>query len=389
MADNEAVHQQLCSLTNEKAELLNANHALNRKLQAAAAELEALKAEQARGIGPQKLKAMFGRGRAQEQPAKGSADDVMAENEELQQQIAAQQTAMKELHATTRELAAQNTSLKELLAKSSLGEHDKMLELQREVEALRASKAAAPPAALEEVVALQAQLQESQQRLHQVKEKAKAAVQKLRDDFDAAQLRVQHLEAELQQRAAPAPEGAAADLAAGRVAELEAALEALRRECDALRSEARRDAELEELRQQLVQLQQEKADGEQRLHQVKEKAKLAVQRLRDDLDAATARVRQLEAEAAAGPEADAAATPGNSVASPVEPTVEGVAGLSNAVEPSHLTVDSDEAERLREALQVAEAALQALRDENRTLREEVEAKAFFEEEEGPEDGEGE
>lgn len=40
----------------------------------------------------------------------------------------------------------------------------------------------------------------------QVKEKAKAAVQKLRDDFDAAQLRVQHLEAELQQRAAPAPE---------------------------------------------------------------------------------------------------------------------------------------------------------------------------------------
>lgn len=46
-----------------------------------------------------------------------------------------------------------------------------------------------------DVTALQTQLQETTSRLQQVKDKAKAAVQRLRDDLDAAHLRIQELEA--------------------------------------------------------------------------------------------------------------------------------------------------------------------------------------------------
>jgi len=189
-----------CALTNDKVELANVNASLTRKLNAMTAELEALKSDPAPSRAPQKLISMF-RGKSPE-PPRSPAGDPGTDTEELKSHISALQANLKELHTGHRELSFQNASLKELLAKSGREEHHEIAELKREVAALKGSGGTtSPPRTLDEpmvspdVTALQTQLQETTSRLQQVKDKAKAAVQRLRDDLDAAHLRIQELEA--------------------------------------------------------------------------------------------------------------------------------------------------------------------------------------------------
>eukprot|EP00667_Euglena_gracilis_P017131 EG_transcript_18002 len=207
--------------------------------------------------------------------AGASSSDADAAVQALRQELAAKAEAFAALEERMR---MWKEKVKEVAARDQATIQD----LQGQVQRLQQAGAAVP-----DLFAIPAaELEESRQRekalqdqLVQVKEKAKVAVQKLRDDLDAARAGEQRLQ--------------------GRLAELQGELR--QREAEGEHRE-----QLAELQQRLADAEAREAAGQQRLHEVEEGTAATVGQLRSELEAAEQVVLGLRQELAGREEGEAA-----------------------------------------------------------------------------------